>query len=256
MSLYEIDHGATQARLDASGASGLRALDECARRSAEIGKQVKAMRARQEREKQAIDEQVRNATRNKPEPPKQPPARPATLALGGEEFRETKAAQQPRPLMPPRPPAPGGPMPPAGPGGQGRPVPQAKPGGQSPARPVPQAVPGRPVVQPRPVAQTRSGIHIRRESQARPVHNRPPVVENKPAKPPANDEPPPPTRRTFTLGAPEDRESDDRKPPAADRKQPSGERKPPAEDRKSQPPKTRKPPAEGDDDLSGRTWLR
>lgn len=104
MSLYEIDHAATQARLDAITADGLRKLGDAARRSEEIDKQTKEMLARQEREKKAMDERVAQAkAAAEPETPVAPP-KPATLALGGEEFAEARAArEQDRLPAPPQP---------------------------------------------------------------------------------------------------------------------------------------------------------
>jgi hypothetical protein len=94
MSLYEIDHAATQARIDAIGASGLRALGECARRSEQIDKQVLEMLAREEREKQTIDERAEQAKQH--EPPARPTPKRSTLALGAEEFREAGSPNRAR----------------------------------------------------------------------------------------------------------------------------------------------------------------
>jgi hypothetical protein len=197
MSLYEIDHAATQARLDAITADGLRKLGDAARRSEEVDKQTEEMLARQEREKKALDEQVAQAkAAAEPEPPA--PPRPATLALGGEEFAEARAArEQDRLPAPPQP---------------------APPAQQTPHHGVP--LPGR-LAFPNP---------------ARP---RPPAP---PQTPPVHQPPVSPPRRTLALGAPEDREQ----PQPAEEKQ--------AEKQAATRP--RRPPAEPDDDMSGRTWLR
>lgn len=92
MALYEIDHDATQRRLDAITSNGLRALGDCTRRSAEIDERVAEMLAHQEREKQAMDERIKQATeeRTSHAEPARPVTKPATLALGGEEFQEAR----------------------------------------------------------------------------------------------------------------------------------------------------------------------
>lgn len=174
MSLYDIDHAATQARLDAITAGGVRALGECARRSAEIDKQVQEMHARQERQRQAGD--VR-ATQIRPEPPR--PQRPATLALGGEEFREARQPGPPRPALPPR--------------------------------------------------LAHGPAATRQENRERLLPKGGPAT------------PEPLRRRTLRFGAPEDREQ----------QRPPGNQPPPELE-----PKLRRPPTDGDDDMSGRTWLR
>ncbi len=176
MSLYEIDQAATQARIDTVTTGGLRALNECARRAEEIDKQVEEMFARQEREKKAIDEQVEQGNKNKPEPPDRPTAKPGTLALGAEEFREAREAEQA-------------------------------------ARPGPQPAP-RAEASPGPTDAARDAD----EPQA------------------------PAARRTLRLGAPDDREETEQARPAEQRTPPK--------------PAPRRSPAEGDDDMSGRTWLR
>ncbi|MGH3760659.1 hypothetical protein [Actinophytocola sp.] len=104
MSLYEIDHATTQARLDAITASGLRALGECAHRSEEIDEQVREMLERREREKQALDELVKQAReqqaqdkRAEPEQPARRATTPTTLMLGAEELRAARRAAEPEP---------------------------------------------------------------------------------------------------------------------------------------------------------------
>lgn len=183
MSLYDIDHAATQARLDAVTSGGLRVQGECARRSAEIGEQAREAAARQERAKLAMDELVKQAKEKPPEAPKPAESKPATLKLGAEELR-------PRPNPPPpRPPNPPPPRPPA----------------------------------PPRVAQPAAPAPAKSEADS-----------------------PPLTRRTLMLGAPEDRER------PADKREPELDKAPPDKPR----PRPRRPPAETEDDLSGRTWLR
>ncbi len=226
MSLYEIDRAATQARLDAITANGLRKLGECARRSEEIDKQVEDMRARQEREKRAMDERVKQAKEAKraPEPPARVTPKPARLVLGGEEFREVRDRRPPEPS----------PAPLVPPGMRSR---QARLAGRqarlagAPGRPAPQAEQGR-SPQPSPPGHP----------AAQPSPDRPQATDRstRPADPP--DGPPP--RRTLMLGAPEDRAQDQPSPDSA--WAPGGER----------PRSGHRPPGEADDDLSGRTWLR
>ncbi|MCT2587397.1 hypothetical protein [Actinophytocola gossypii] len=90
MSLYELDPDATRRRIEATAAAGLRALGETATRSEAIDKQVKDLLERREREKQAMDERIAQAKPAEPEPPTRVPPKPATLALGADEFRTTR----------------------------------------------------------------------------------------------------------------------------------------------------------------------
>jgi hypothetical protein len=76
----EIDHVAILARLDAITTSGLRALAECTRRSAEIDKRVQEMHARQERATRAMNELVEQAAKATPPAPAGRPNRPARLS--------------------------------------------------------------------------------------------------------------------------------------------------------------------------------
>jgi RNA processing factor Prp31 len=79
MSLDEIDHVAILARLDAITTSGLRALAECTRRSAEIDKRVQEMHARQERATRSMNELVEQSTKARQPAPPARPNRPARL---------------------------------------------------------------------------------------------------------------------------------------------------------------------------------
>jgi len=151
MSLYEIDHAATQARLDAITADGLRKLGDAARRSEEVDKQTKEMLARQEREKKAMDEQVAQAkAAAEPETPAAPP-KPVTLALGGEEFAEARATREQDRL--PTPPQPAQQTP-----HHGVPLP-GRLAFQNPARPRPPAPQPPPVHQP-PVSPPRRTLAL------------------------------------------------------------------------------------------------
>lgn len=119
MSLYEIDHDATRRRLDAVTAGGLRALSECARRSAEVDKQVRDLRERQERAKQdrtmqAADKPARQGRPARPGHAAQPnqaeapvtkapdtTPEPGVLKLGAPEDREpAETPPKPRPRRP------------------------------------------------------------------------------------------------------------------------------------------------------------
>lgn len=168
MSLYEIDPAATRARLDAIAANGLRALSECARRSEEIDKQVRDMLARQERAKRAMEKLVKQATEDTPPP--RPAARPATLRLGADEFREARQV----PLLPM-----------SGSPGAG-PIAQADPGG--PARTGGQAAAG-----------GRAGSGTETGSGPETAAGRGGATESD------EEHTPPPAHRTLMLGAPEDR---------------------------------------------------
>jgi hypothetical protein len=88
VSLYDIDHAATQRRIEAAAAGGLRALGETARRSEEIDQQVRDMIERRQREKQAMDERIAAAKPEPEQPPEQARPRPATLRLGAPEDRQ------------------------------------------------------------------------------------------------------------------------------------------------------------------------
>lgn len=212
MSLYEIDRAATRARLDAITADGLRKLGDCARRSEELDKQVQTMLARQEREKQAMDDRAKPVTPDRPEPAPRP--KPTTLVLGADELRATKR-DEPKPVV-----RPGPAVPASASGGDGHRDAQRP---QAPAN-----VAGRPGAEVR-AAGGRDGRTP--EPQAGRA-GEPPSTSGGGITHPTT---PPATRRTLMLGAPEDREQ------------------PPAENAK---PRSRRPAAEQDDDMSGRTWLR
>jgi Sec-independent protein translocase protein TatA len=95
MSLYEIDHEATQRRLDEIISDGLRALREVREESEEIDKAVQEMLEKRELERQALDEQVEAAAQPvEPEPEEKPRPKPTTLALGGDEFRQEREARK------------------------------------------------------------------------------------------------------------------------------------------------------------------
>jgi len=111
MSLYEIDHEATQRRLDEITSDGLRALRAVRQESEEIDKSIAELLENRELARQALDEQVKAAAQPvEPEPEAKPRPRPATLALGGDEFRqareERQAVDEVRPAPVVRPPAP------------------------------------------------------------------------------------------------------------------------------------------------------
>lgn len=97
MTLYEIDDEATRHRIEAITAGGLRAMGELRQRAEDVDKSAEAMFERQEREKQAMDERVKLAEKDKPEPepakPKFPP-KPATMSLGAEEFKQAREARK------------------------------------------------------------------------------------------------------------------------------------------------------------------
>ncbi|MDQ3786615.1 MAG: hypothetical protein M3422_05140 [Actinomycetota bacterium] len=111
MSLLDIDPD-TPRRIEGITADGLRALGEIRERAKEIDKAADEMFARQERMRQELDEQVKQAAaqnakpEDKPEEPK-PRPKPSTLALGADEFKEArqarKAAEEPKPAEAPKP---------------------------------------------------------------------------------------------------------------------------------------------------------
>ena len=116
----EISEHATRRRLDEITTAGLRALDECVERSAQIDEEFREAQAKMAEEAKAMDQLVADA-HAKPEadPDKddQPnqwakrEARPTVLALGGDELTEDAAASRPAgpppvPQAPPPEPAP------------------------------------------------------------------------------------------------------------------------------------------------------
>jgi hypothetical protein len=181
VSLLDVDLDAPR-RVEGIAADGLRALGEVRERSAAVDKAVDEMFERQERTRQELDEQVRQAAEGEQPEEKADEDRPKpkrTLALGGDEFhqaRETTQAEAPKPPAPP----------PAGP--------EPEPKNEAPAKTL--------------------KLGAREDT------------EDTPAAPQPN--------RTMKFGARDDEE-------------PQPEQRPPRRPR---------PRPEGDDDLSGRTWLR
>ncbi len=117
MSLLDIDPD-TPRRIEGIAADGLRALGELRERAKEIDKAADEMFASRERQRQELDEQVKQAAaqnakpeEKQPEEPK-PRPKPSTLSLGADEFKEArqarKAAAEPQRSEPPKhvPPAP------------------------------------------------------------------------------------------------------------------------------------------------------
>lgn len=115
----EIDEGATQRRMEEILSTGLRGLEECAERSAEIDREAAETAARQEaeiKEMERVRDEQRAAQQADSQPAAQPwPSRqpkPSVLSFDGEEF----AAHAPTPptgfaepaaVIPPPPPEPG-----------------------------------------------------------------------------------------------------------------------------------------------------
>jgi hypothetical protein len=194
VSLLDVDANALR-RIEGITADGLRAMGEIRERGKELDKAADEMFAQRERQRQELDEQVKQAAAKKTEEKPAEEARPKpkrTLALGGDEFRQAREARQADPQKP---------MPP-----------QQRPG-PPPQRP---AGPQQPVPPPEP-----------------------------------KDEPKPePVRpgRTMKLGARDEEEA-----PAQPRDH-GQEPRPKPEERPARRPRPPRP--EGDDDMSGRTWLR
>jgi hypothetical protein len=195
VSLLDIDPD-TPRRIEGITADGLRALGEIRERAKEIDKAADEMFARQERMRQELDEQVRQAAaknakpEEKPEEPK-PRPKPSTLALGADEFKEArqarKAAEAPKQAEAPK-----------------------------PAPPV-QEEP------PRPGKTLKLGARDDEAEAPKP---------NRTLKLGARDDEEP--RRTMKLGARDDEPAPEERPA-----------------RRPRPPRP-----EGDDDMSGKTWLR
>jgi hypothetical protein len=105
VTLYEIDQDATRRRIEAITSGGLRALTDLRQRSEDIDKAVDEMFERQERAKQAMDEQVKLASvAETAEEGQEADARPRpkrTLSLGGEEFQQNREARQAETAAPP-----------------------------------------------------------------------------------------------------------------------------------------------------------
>ncbi len=132
----EIDEAATQRQLEEITTSGVRALEECAERSAEIDEEARESIARQEAEYKALEHEREERERAEREPEgapagqEQPAAsvpwptresKPTVLSFGGEEFAEQATAPtaptgftapQPAPEPPAVPESPAPPVPP------------------------------------------------------------------------------------------------------------------------------------------------
>ena len=117
----EINEVATQRRLDEITTSGVRALEECAERSAEIDEQARESNARQEAEIKAMEQERDEREREGPPAGQEQPAapvpwptresKPRVLSFDGEDFAEQANAPTPptgftEPLPAPEPPAP------------------------------------------------------------------------------------------------------------------------------------------------------
>jgi hypothetical protein len=127
----EISEAATQRRLDEITTSGVRALEECAERSAKIDEQARESMARQEAELKAMEQERDEREREGvPAEQEQPAAsvlwptresKPRVLSFGGEDFAEPADTPTPPagftepPPAPMPPPAPEPPAPPASP---------------------------------------------------------------------------------------------------------------------------------------------
>ncbi|OLF15634.1 hypothetical protein [Actinophytocola xanthii] len=106
MSLDEIDHVATQRRIEMAAAGGLRALRETARAGEAVDKQVREMRERHRREKQTMDDRIARTAQPTPRPNPRPTPRAGTLSLGADEFREARQPHETPQVAKPAPDAP------------------------------------------------------------------------------------------------------------------------------------------------------
>jgi hypothetical protein len=112
VSLLDVDLDAPR-RIEGITEEGLRALGEARQRSSDVDKAVDEMFERQERTRQELDEQVRQAAaqgeKDEEKPDEDRPKPKRTLSLGGEEFhqaRDLKQPEAPNPAAPPPPPEP------------------------------------------------------------------------------------------------------------------------------------------------------
>lgn len=113
MSLLDVDLDAPR-RIEGITAAGLRALSEVRQQSEDVDKAADEMFERQERARQELDEQVKAAAAQNEKPDEKAddedrPKPKRTLALGGEEFQQTREAKQPeapKPVAPPPAPEP------------------------------------------------------------------------------------------------------------------------------------------------------
>lgn len=108
MTLADIDAGATQRRIQEIAAGARKAFEAHSQRSAEIDVAAREAAAKEEADVKAVRErrvalEARKAAENRR--PREPPAKPATLSLGAEEFRLERQARQDEPVQkrPPRP---------------------------------------------------------------------------------------------------------------------------------------------------------
>lgn len=196
MSLLDVDLDAPR-RIEGITADGLRALGEVRQRSVEVDKAADEMFERQERTRQELDEQVKQAAaaqNDKPEekPDEDRPKPKRTLSLGGEEFHQPREAKQAE-------------------------------------TPKPAAAPSVPSVPPVP------------EAEVKDEPPKPGKTLKLGARDDADEEPPKPGK-TLKLGARDDEPQPEPQP--EQRPEPRPARRP------------RPPRSEGDDDMSGRTWLR
>lgn len=109
MSLLDVDLDVPR-RIEGITEEGLRALGEARQRSSDVDKAVDEMFERQERTRQELDEQVKQAAaqgeKDEGKPDEDRPKPKRTLSLGGEEFQQARDAKQPEAPKPATPPPP------------------------------------------------------------------------------------------------------------------------------------------------------